>query len=282
MYAQWFIKRNVFPLLRVHQLIKRWIMFVDSHAHLYLEQFGDDIEQIIARAEAAQVTHIFLPNIDLTTIDPMLQLVSDHPDLCYPMLGLHPCSVEKDYLTVLAEMEADLNKNDYVAVGEIGIDLYWDKKMQKEQEEAFLIQCGWAAVRDLPIIVHCRDSIEVLLSLLEHTELPSLTGIFHCFTGTVDQAKRVINLGFLMGIGGVVTFKNSTLKEVIAQIDLKHLVLETDAPYLTPHPHRGKRNESGYIKLVAEALAEVYDLATDQIGQQTTMNALALFKIDRD
>ncbi len=254
-------------------------MFIDTHAHLYLHQFEDDLEQVIARARKSGVGRILLPNVDLNTIGPMHQLEEGYPDLCIAMMGLHPCSVGVDFEKELREIEKWLSKRSYLAIGEIGIDLYWDKKHLSNQLEAFRIQTTWAHDRDLPIVIHSRESLEEILVVLEDMALPGLKGVFHCFTGDLVQVQRVIDLGFLMGIGGVLTFKNSGLDKIISEVDLSQLILETDAPYLTPHPYRGKRNESAHVRIVAEKLAEVTGTSVEEVARITSANAMELFKL---
>ena len=254
-------------------------MLIDTHAHLYAAKFDHDRDAVLERALAADVRGFYLPNIDVASVEGMLALTDAHPDRVFPMLGLHPCSVGVDYKTVLDELEPWLDRRrDFCAVGEIGIDLYWDKTYVEQQIDAFRVQCRWAKQRHLPICIHSRESIDLIVDLLE--EMPADErphGVFHCFTGTVEQAQRILDLNFKMGLGGVLTFKNSGLDRVAAELPLDSLVLETDAPYLAPTPHRGKRNESAHVRLVAEKLAAVKDLPLEEIAQQTTRNAFDLF-----
>ncbi len=251
-------------------------MIVDSHAHLYLDQFDTDRPEVIEAATSVGVQHIYLPNIDSTTIDAVNKLSDSYPDICHPMMGLHPCSVGENFPEELEKIQDALRSRPYAAVGEIGIDLYWDKSFRQQQIASFLTQCEWANELNLPIVIHSRESIDLILEILEPLDLP-LTGIFHCFTGSLEQAERIIRLGFLLGIGGVVTFKNSKLPSVLDKINLAHVVVETDAPYLTPHPHRGKRNESKFITLVVDKLSEIYGISALEVSAQTTQNALQLF-----
>ena len=251
-------------------------MYIDTHAHLYLDQFKEDRDAVMRRAEEAQISRIYLPNIDSSTTESLKDLCTKYP-VCRPMMGLHPCSVKENYLMELDHVKAQLSAHSFVAVGEIGIDLYWDKTFLAEQQESFRVQSVWAYEKDLPIVIHSRESIDMILDLLDDLQLDGLKGIFHCFGSGMEQAERIIDHGFLMGIGGVVTFKNSTLGTVLSEIDLSHLVLETDAPYLTPHPHRGKRNESSYLLLVAQKLADIYGVNREEIAAVTTANALRLF-----
>lgn len=254
---------------------------IDTHTHLYSEQFDEDRDAMIQRALNEGVKRFFLPNIDSNSIEGMKDLVAKYPNNCYPMMGLHPCSVGKNVAEDLALIEKELASNKYIAVGEIGIDLYWDKSFQQEQEMAFKKQIEWAKKLELPIVIHCREAFDEILTILDEVNDEKLSGIFHCFTGNLEQANHILNYGgFKLGIGGVVTFKNSGLDKVVEQLNLKDLVLETDAPYLAPVPFRGKRNESAYVSRVAEKLAEIFQLPLAKIAQQTTVNALEIFKIN--
>ncbi|MEY3052910.1 MAG: hypothetical protein RLY31_2695 [Bacteroidota bacterium] len=252
-------------------------MYIDTHAHLYLPAFDADRDAVLASALAAGVERIYLPNIDLASVEPMLALSDTFPQTCYPMLGLHPCSVGEDFRAVLRSLEEWWAEKSFCAVGEIGMDLHWDKRFRQQQAEAFLIQTRWAMDRSLPIVIHSRDATEPLIELLEPLRGPALRGVFHCFSGTADQARRIVGLGFLLGIGGVLTYKKSDLPAALADIPLDALVLETDAPYLPPVPHRGKRNESAYLPLVAERLSALYGIETADVAAATTRNALRLF-----
>jgi TatD DNase family protein len=253
------------------------MQLIDTHAHLYSEEFNDDRSEMIQRALEAGVTRMYLPNIDSTSIDGMLALETQYPRQCLAMMGLHPCYVKENYQEELALVKSWLEKRSFPAIGEIGIDLYWDKTHVKEQEEAFLTQVEWAKQYDLPIVIHSRESMDLILELLQPIRHARLRGIFHCFSGSVQQAEAAIDLGFLLGIGGVLTFKKSGLDAVLSEIDLQHLVLETDAPYLAPTPFRGKRNESSYVLKVAEKLAEVKGVSVNEVATITTQNALQLF-----
>lgn len=254
-------------------------MFVDTHAHLYHTDFDADREEVLLRTRQAGVDLVFLPNVDSRSIEPMLSLEAAHPGVCHAMMGLHPCSVSAGYADELHLVRTWLEKRPFCAIGEIGIDLYWDKTFRREQEEAFMQQVAWALELDLPIIIHSRESTGIILDLLEPIRQPRLRGIFHCFSGTAAEAQRVIALGFLLGIGGVLTFKKSGLDILLEDISLDHLVLETDAPYLAPVPYRGKRNESSWIPLVAAKLAEVKKIDLGIVAAQTTANARKLFGI---
>lgn len=252
---------------------------VDTHTHLYLNTFDDDRAATIQRAVEAGVNRMLLPNIDSTSVGAMHQLVQDFPEHCFPMIGLHPTSVKENWEEELRIMRSYLDAASYVAIGEIGIDLYWDQSFRKEQEAAFRIQLGWASEKNLPVSIHCRESMDVVIDILEDIELDGLTGIFHCFSGDKEQAKRIIDLGFLLGIGGVLSFKNSTLCEVLQSISPEYMVLETDAPFLAPMPFRGKRNESAYIKLIANRLADCLGETPESIAAFTTRNAEKVFNL---
>jgi TatD DNase family protein len=233
---------------------------------------------MLQRCMEQRVTKIFMPNVDHASIDAMLELESRSSGQCIPMMGLHPCSVKKGFERELYLIESWLSKRKFSAVGEIGTDLYWDKNLFDYQKEAFIIQVNWAKKYNLPIVIHCRESIDQTIELVKQMQDGNLSGIFHCFSGTVEQALQITKLGFYLGIGGVATFKNGGLDKVLPDIELKHLVLETDSPYLAPVPHRGKRNEPSYIPLVAKKVAEFKDLSIDEVQRATTENALKLFK----
>ncbi len=250
----------------------------DTHTHLYLNAFDEDRKEVIQSGIDKGIRFMLLPNIDRTSINGMLQLCQEFPDNCFPMMGLHPTSVKENYKEELALVEKELQTGKYIAVGEIGMDLYWDKTFQKEQKEAFQQQIRLALKHELPIAIHQRDSYEEIMEALEEIDTDGLTGVFHCFTGTKEQAEKIIGMGFYLGIGGVLTFKNSKLDEVIKEIDLKHLLLETDSPFLAPAPYRGKRNESAFVKLVARKLAEVKEMEINEVAEQTSLNARKLFK----
>lgn len=250
---------------------------IDTHTHLYAKRFDSDRDEMIERAKAAGITTCYLPNIDSDSIPGMMALEAQYPDYCVPMMGLHPCSVKEDYKEELAIVREWLEKRTFVAVGEIGIDLYWDKTFFEQQKEAFIQQAEWAVEYAIPIVIHSRESIDIIIDLIQQMKEPRLKGIFHCFTGTKAQSEAIIDLGFLMGIGGVVTFKNGGLAETLADIDLNHLVLETDAPYLAPKPYRGKRNESAYVSLIADKVAAVKEVSTETVARVTTENAKKLF-----
>lgn len=251
--------------------------FIDTHTHLYDEQFSEDRTEAIRNAVDAGVTKMYLPNCNSETIDGMLQLAQQFPDNCLPMMGLHPCYVKEDYNAELKIVEEQLTSKKYCAVGEIGLDYYWDTSYKEQQIEAFELQIDWALQYDLPIIIHTRNSLQDGIDIVKKKQNGKLKGIFHCFGGSQQEAEQIIDLGFYLGIGGVVTFKNSKLPETLKNIDLKHIVLETDAPYLAPTPYRGKRNESSYIPLVAEKLVDIKQVELSEIARITTENAQKVF-----
>ena len=254
------------------------LQFIDTHAHLYSAKFETDRDDMIRRAIKAGVTRMYLPNIDAASIEAMLALEAAFPENCFAMMGLHPCSVQPDtYEQELATVEQHLAARKWVGVGETGIDLYWDKKTLDIQKLAFARQITWAKEFQLPIIIHARDSNHECLKVVREGQDGRLRGIFHCFSGTLEEAKEMIDLGFMLGIGGTITYPKSELPGVLREIPLEHIVLETDAPYLPPVPHRGKRNESAYVPLVAEMLSEAKVLPLAQIARVTTANALRMF-----
>jgi len=252
-------------------------MWVDTHTHLYLEQFGDDREEVVDRALAAGVGAMYLPNVDSRTIGGMLDLEGQFPGSVFAMMGLHPCSVKEDFRDELKTVESWLSRRDFCAIGEIGIDLYWDKTHIEEQKEAFLTQVSWAKDLGKPVVIHCRESMDLVIELLRPLKDGRLRGIFHCFTGTMEQARAVIDLGFMLGIGGVLTFKNSGLDKVAGSVPLEYLVLETDSPYLAPVPYRGKRNESAYIPLIGAMLSDVAGAPIGEVEKITSDNAKTVF-----
>jgi len=250
---------------------------IDTHAHIYLNDFREDRDDMLHRAQEAGVDKIFMPNVDETSIDDMLELESRNPH-CIAMMGLHPCYVKKDFQRQLYLVEDWLAKRRFSAIGEIGTDLYWDKTFWEQQKEAFQIQVGWAKKYKRPVVIHCRESIGETIGIVEELKDENLRGVFHCFSGNVEQARQVVKLGFYLGIGGVATFKNGGLDKVLPEIALSSLVLETDSPYLAPVPHRGKRNEPGYLSLIVKRVADIMGLSEDEIRRATTQNATELFK----
>ena len=253
---------------------------IDTHAHIYAEEFNADREDMIARAQEQNLHSIYMPNIDHTSVDAMLEVYNKHPQFCFPMMGLHPCSVNKNVQRELYEVENWLEKNKslFKGIGETGIDHYWDKTFVDAQADAFTIQLGFAKKYKLPIIIHSRDATDVTIELVKKNKTNELYGVFHCFSGTIEQAKEIIDLGFYLGIGGVVTFKNGGLDKIISEIDLKYIVLETDAPYLAPVPHRGKRNEPSYLSFIVKKIAELKKISEEEIIKTTTQNAQILFQ----
>lgn len=251
---------------------------IDTHAHVYAEQFKEDIDEVIQRSMETGLERIYMPNIDHTSIDSMLELELKYPDFCIATMGLHPCSVKGDFEKELYIVEEWLSKREFVAIGEIGTDLYWDKTFVDQQVEAFKVQLAWAKQYKKPIIIHCRESLDMTIDLVEHLKDEGLTGVFHCFNGSIDQAKRITNLGFYIGLGGVSTFKNAGMDKVIPDLDMVNVVLETDSPYLAPVPHRGKRNEPAYIQLVAQKVADYRETSLEELISITTANANKLFQ----
>ena len=253
------------------------MIFTDTHTHLYSEEFTEDLDIMLKRAFDAGVSRLFVPSIDSSYTQKMYDLEIQYPENVFLMMGLHPCYVKENYLEELAHVETELAKRKFAAIGEIGIDLFWDKTFLKQQQEVFLRQIQLAKHHKLPINIHCRDAFDEVLEILEQEKSPELWGIFHCFTGNFNQAEQAISCGMKLGIGGVATFKNGKIDQFLKEIDLKNIVLETDSPYLAPVPFRGKRNESSYVKLVAEKLAEIYNLPLDEIAAITTKNSKDVF-----
>lgn len=255
------------------------MVLTDTHTHLYSEAFDDDRDEVIQRALNSGVERFFIPAIDSTYTDAMFALEKSYPNNMFLMMGLHPTHVKQDYLKELHHVEDHLAKRKFYAVGEIGIDLYWDKSLLKEQQEAFRYQIRLAKKYGLPIVIHCRDAFNEIFEVLEGEKGEGLYGIFHCFTGTLEQAKKAISYNMKLGIGGVATFKNGKIDTFLNTLDLKHIVLETDAPYLAPVPYRGKRNESAYIVHVVDRLSEIYGVDAKEIARITTENTKAVFGI---
>ncbi len=255
------------------------MILTDTHTHLYYETDDAKRVELIERCKENNVDRLFLPNVDTSSLPLISSLVQSFPDMCFPMLGLHPCSVKTDWEQELAAIKSVIDKYKIVAIGEIGIDLYWDKSLLKEQTEAFRKQIAWAKELNLPIVIHCRDAFNEVFEVLESEKGEDLRGIFHCFTGSLEQANKVIDLGFYLGIGGVVTYKNGGLDKFLNQIDLKHIVLETDSPYLSPVPHRGKPNESSYLTFVAQKVADLYQTDIKTVANATTANSKQVFGV---
>jgi TatD DNase family protein len=255
------------------------MIFTDTHTHLYSEEFQNDRDTMIQSAISNGVSRFFVPSIDSSYTQKMYDLESQYPDNIFLMMGLHPCYVKENFEFELAHVETELKKRKFAAIGEIGIDLYWDKTTLEIQKIAFQRQIQWAKQYKLPINIHCREAFDEIFQVLELEKDADLYGIFHCFSGNYEQALQAISYGMKLGIGGVVTFKNGKIDQFLNQIDLEHIVLETDAPYLAPVPFRGKRNESGYVTLVAQKLAEIYNLPIEEIARITTKNSKAVFCI---
>lgn len=254
-------------------------MLIDTHSHLYEESFLPDWDEVILRCKKASVQKILLPNVDTSTLTSLKETVAKNPALFVPMMGLHPCSVKENYLEELTTIKQILFTGKYIAVGEIGIDLYWDKTFAPQQKEAFITQVEWANELKLPISIHSRESTSVIIEILKNKITCNAKGVFHCFSGTFEEAKEIISMGYLLGIGGVVTFKNSNLPSLLQEIGIHQLVLETDSPYLAPVPYRGKRNESAYTEIIALKLADIFHLSLSEVKEKTTANANRIFKI---
>ncbi len=254
------------------------MILCDTHTHLYAKEFDSDRDAMLKRAFDAGVTKILLPNIDSGSLEVMKTLVENYPANCFPMMGLHPCSVKEDYKSELALVEKELFSNyKYYGVGEMGLDLYWDKTFFEEQKTAFIQQVKWSIELNLPLSIHTREATDEAIELLNLPELKGARGVFHCFVGTQEQAQKVTGLGFHLGIGGVLTFKNSDLGTILKDIYLQNLVFETDSPYLAPMPFRGKRNESAYVQHIAQKLSEIKDIPVEEIARITTQNAQSIF-----
>jgi len=255
------------------------MIITDTHTHLYSEAFDGDRKEMMQRAVDAGVQRFFIPAIDSTYTQSMLDLEKEYPENVFLMMGLHPTHVKENYKEELVQVEEWLSKRKFYAVGEIGIDLYWDKTFLKQQQDAFVYQIRLAKKHGLPIVIHCRESFDEIFEILEQEKGDGLFGIFHCFTGTLEQAHQAISYGMKLGIGGVATFKNGKIDQFLDQIDLEHIVLETDSPYLAPVPYRGKRNESAYISKVLEKLSDIYGKSIEEIASVTTKNSQKVFDI---
>ena len=257
------------------------MIFCDTHTHLYVEEFNADRDEVIRKAVEAGVERFLMPNIDRSSVRDMLDLSAAFPDRCKPMMGLHPTSVDDQYREELELVEEYLIAPEYCfcAVGEIGIDLYWDKTFRVQQEDAFSRQLDLAVRHDLPVVIHTRNAFDIAAGIVESKQDQTLRGVFHCFGGNIAQAKRAIALGFMIGIGGVITYKNSGLQQVVEAIGMEHLLLETDSPYLPPVPHRGQRNESGYLPLIAARIAAIKKITVEEVAETTTANAKRLFNL---
>jgi TatD DNase family protein len=255
------------------------VNIIDTHTHLYLKQFNEDIDLVINRSKEIGVNKFILPAIDSSHFNEMHNLKDKYPNSIYLMSGLHPTDVKENYKDELDFVVNTLKSHNYVAIGEIGIDLYWDKSFLKQQQEAFKFQIRLAIEHDLPIVIHCREAFDEIFQILDDENCNELRGVFHCFTGTLEQAQRAIDLGFFLGVGGVVTFKNGGIDKFLHKIDLKNIVLETDSPYLAPVPFRGKRNESSYLIYILEKLSEIYGISKEKIAEITSKNAEKVFRL---
>lgn len=254
-------------------------MIIDTHAHVYLPQFSDDSAEVIQKALDKGVSKIFLPNIDSSHIESLNKLSKAFPEICYPLIGLHPCSVKENYKEELAIIEKELKDNTYYGIGETGLDYYWDTTFKAQQQDSLHTHCEIAIREELPLILHCRDSMDDVIRIVSAHKNTKLKGIFHCFSGSLSQAEQIIDLGFSLGIGGVVTFKNGGVDKVLADIPLTKIVVETDSPYLAPSPNRGKRNEPAYLEFVIKKIAEVYSITAQEVEKTTSENALEIFQV---
>lgn len=251
---------------------------IDTHSHLFVDDFDADRPEVMLRAREAGITHILMPNIDVASVEPMLRVCGEYPGYCFPMIGLHPTEVDANYRDALAALKPLLDEHPFIAVGEVGLDLYWDKTYKAEQLAALEEQIGWALERNLPLVIHSREAFPELYALFSHYKESPIRGVFHSFTGTADEAHALLEFpGFMLGINGVVTFKKSTLPDALSEVPLSRIVVETDSPYLAPTPYRGKRNESSYVARVVEKLSEIYALSPDAIADTTYRNACAVF-----
>jgi len=253
--------------------------FIDTHAHIYFDQYKKDIDSVINNSLKNQVNKILMPNINTSSINKLFETSDFYKNICYPMLGLHPCYVDEDYKNELKKIEVYCKKNKIIAIGEIGIDLYRENFFFKQQLDAFETQCYWALENNLPVVIHTRNSLKETIKIISKPHFKDLKGIFHCFDSNYEDAIKLIDLGFLLGIGGILTFKNSNLRETISKIGIGQLVLETDSPYLSPEPNRGKRNEPANIIYIAEMLEKITAIPLAKISQITTKNAIELFDL---
>ena len=254
-------------------------IFIDSHSHIYAEEFDLDRTAVVEKSVSAGVFKIYMPNVDSLSIPRMLEAEALYPGVCMPMMGLHPCYVKHNFQEELYEVEQWLARRKFAAIGEVGLDFYWDLTFRKQQEESLGIQADLAVKYDLPLVIHCRNSIRETIDLLKSNWKGKVRGIFHCFSGNLEEAKEIIEMGFSLGIGGVATFKNGGLDRVLPEIDLSKIVLETDSPYLAPVPFRGKRNESSYIPLIAGKIASIKNVTVEEVALATTQNVNAIFKM---
>ena len=256
------------------------MQLIDTHTHLYLPEFDNDRDEMVQRALGSGITRMLLPNIDTGSVEPMLLAADKYPGICYPMAGLHPTSVKEDYRKQLDFLENLTSKRKFIAIGEIGIDLYWDKTFIQEQLIAFRRQIAFALEKDLPIVIHSRDAFPEVFSVLDEFRGKNLAGVFHAFTGDIHDAEKAISMGFMLGIGGIVTFKNSGLDKIVKQTGPENVILETDSPYLAPVPHRGKRNESSYICIINKKLADIFEKDETDMAEITCRNSIRLFNLE--
>jgi TatD DNase family protein len=255
------------------------MQLIDTHTHIYLPEFDADRDEAVKRAKGNGVSKMLLPNIDLLSVERMLSAVAKYPGMCYPMIGLHPTSVNEDYLSQLDELESLLPKHKFVAIGEIGIDLYWDKTFREEQLVAFRRQIALAIANNLPVVVHSRQAFPEVFAVLGEFKGQPLKGVLHAFSGNINDARKAVEMGFMIGVGGIVTFKNSGLDKTIKEVGPQNLILETDSPYLTPAPFRGKRNESSYLCIINKKLSEIFGLSLEEIATITYSNSVSLFNL---
>ena len=255
------------------------MQFIDTHTHLYLPEFETDRDEVVSRAIGNGISKMLLPNIDVESVDSMFSAVNRYPGICYPMIGLHPTSVKEDYLSQLEKLEYLAVKTKIVAIGEIGVDLYWDKTFLREQLISFRRQVAFASDNELPVVIHSREAFPEVFEVLEEFKGKAIRGVFHAFTGTQKDAEKAVNMGFKLGIGGIVTFKNSGLDKIVGEIGPENLILETDAPYLSPVPYRGKRNESTYLCIINKKLADIFGTSEEEIASVTYLNSASLFNL---
>jgi TatD DNase family protein len=256
------------------------MQFIDTHTHLYLPEFDADRDEVVKRAVSSGIVKMLMPNIDIYSVNSMLATEGRYRNVCYPMIGLHPTSVKEDYLYQIEEIEELYSKYKFIAVGEIGIDLYWDKTFLKEQLIALRRQISFAIDKQLPIVIHSRDSFPEVFSVIDEFKGKGLSGVFHAFTGNLKEAERAIGMGFKLGIGGIVTFKNSGLDKVVKEAGLENLILETDSPYLAPVPYRGKRNESAYICIINKKLSDIFGISEEEVASVTFASSTGLFNLN--
>ena len=253
------------------------MFLIDTHTHLYLDDFKEDLDVLIKSAIKKNIKKFLLPNIDIKTLQPLLKLTNLYPNNCFPMIGMHPCSIDENFEKNLKLLELKIQENKFIGIGEIGIDLYWDQTYLNEQKKAFELQINWAKKYKLPIVIHSRKSFNQVYQILKKQQCGSLKGVFHCFGGTIEEAKKIIDLGFSLGIGGVLTFKNSNLDQVIKKVPIEHIIIETDAPYLAPAPKRGKRNEPEFLSIIANKICEIKNISLSELTNTLYLNTNSIF-----